>query len=297
MQIKLAFENSGDELTFVPVNYEVIEYYLDYLDKNKLNSFVSDDSSYNCISRSINELQKSISVSNEFLQKLIGARIHEYSELDCLDQYVLNKLHSGWVNSHKLNYNIWEYRKNRNTSKNNEIHEKLHQQISDDISVISLDDAIDKLGLTQTYNQLNSNVHAVENSFNVINFSTRRYFSIPNPFPKSILSNSYCSLRIAFNHVGRTLYNKFLNFDDKLEHADENSYDQLLGFVSLHLYRPQTVNLSLEYINWCKDRNIYPSGQYLNIGNLPDIQNKLTMYRQVVYRNLKSNDKLKLLKG
>ena len=297
MRIKLVFERSGDELEFVPVNHEVVEYYLDHLDKNNLNNFVADDSTYNGISRSINELQKSIRVSNEFIQKLTGNKFDEYSELECLDQYVLNKSHSYWVNIQTTNYSIQEYRSNGNRSKNNEIDEKLHHGLPDEISVIPLLQCLDILELSQTYCQINENVHILEESFNSIKFSNNSYFSISNPFSKFLLSNDICNLRIAFNHRGRTLYNKFLTFDDKLEHLDENSYDQLLGFVSLHLCRPQTINLSSEYINWCKERNVVPSGNFLNIGNLVDIQNRLTEYRQVVYRNLKSNNKFKLLKG
>ncbi len=297
MRIKLVFEHSGDELEFVPVNHEVVEYYLDHLDKNNLNNFSTYDSTYNYISRTINELQKSISISNEFIQKLTGKKFDEYSEFEFLDQYVLNKIHSQWVNAQTINYSIQEYRSNGNCSKNNEIDEKLHHGLPDEISVISLDQCLNILELSHIYRQINENVHILEESFNSIKFSNDSYFSISNPFSKFLLSNDICSLRIAFNHRGRTLYNKFLNFDDKLEHQDENSYDQLLGFVSLHLCRPQTINLSLEYVNWCKERNVIPSGNFLNIGNLVDIQNKLTEYRQVVYRNLKNNNKFKLLKG
>jgi hypothetical protein len=296
MKIKLVFDNSGDELTFVPINHEVIEYYLDNLNKDNVNNFMIDSRHNDHISQRIDDLVQSTIAANEFIKKLTGNSINVYSDLEYLNQDVLNMLHAYWVNSHKFIYSIEDYRANGNTP-SNVLDDKLHQLLSDDISIIELDDALDKLGLSQQYERINMNVHALERSFDTIFCSNGLHYPLPNPFPKSILTNDICNLRIAFNHVGRTLHNKYLNFDDNLEYSDENSFDQLLGFVSIHLHRPQTIGLSKEYIKWCKDRNVCPSGMYLNIGNLPDIWDKLTLYRQLVYRNLKSNNKIKLIKG
>jgi hypothetical protein len=82
------------------------------------------------------------------------------------------------------------------------------------------------------------------------------------------------------------LYNKYQTFDTDLQYNDENSYNELLGFVSLHLVPPQTIPLSKEYTDWCVTHNKKPSGDYLNIGNIPDLKKHLTDYRLVVFRNL-----------
>jgi hypothetical protein len=104
---------------------------------------------------------------------------------------------------------------------------------------------------------------------------------------------------LGFRHLGRTLYNKFNNFDLNLDYQDENTFDQLLGFVEIGLKMPQTVELSKEYISWCKQHNKIPSGDYLNIGNIPELYSNLTKYRQVMYRNSLQNNSfsIQLTKG
>jgi hypothetical protein len=105
------------------------------------------------------------------------------------------------------------------------------------------------------------------------------------------------NLKLSFNHLGRTLYDKFINFDVNLEHNDENSFNELLGFVTISLTPTQTIPLSLEYVNWCKQHNRTPIGNYLNIGNIPNISENLTKYRIIIFRNLLKNNKFSINKG
>jgi hypothetical protein len=103
-----------------------------------------------------------------------------------------------------------------------------------------------------------------------------------------------CNFRISFNHLGRSLYEKYQNFDTDLACDDENTFDQLLGFVDLSLIRPRSHSFSEEYILWCKQHNKVPSGGFLNIGNLVDFENRLTDYRVVIYRNIKSSNSFRI---
>jgi hypothetical protein len=75
-----------------------------------------------------------------------------------------------------------------------------------------------------------------------------------------------------------------------LEHDDENSFDQLLGFVDLKLLPAQTIPLSQEYQQWCRTMNQVVCGNNLTLGNIPDLHERLTEYRQLIYKNLKSNN-------
>jgi hypothetical protein len=52
-----------------------------------------------------------------------------------------------------------------------------------------------------------------------------------------------------------------------------------------------------EYIKWCNTHDKTPTGEYLNLGILPDIEKNLTRYRQVLYNNVTMNNKFSLYKG
>ena len=67
---------------------------------------------------------------------------------------------------------------------------------------------------------------------------------------------------------------------------DENSFDNLYGIVDINLKPPETILYSKEYLKWCRLHNREPIGDYLNIGNIVDLVDKLTMYRQIIFRNL-----------
>ena len=101
-----------------------------------------------------------------------------------------------------------------------------------------------------------------------------------------ILSNNLAHFRLHAHHLGRHLYEKFKLFEYNTDHNDENSYDELLGFVSLHFVQPQTISFSQEYIEWCNKYNKQPLGNYLNFGNIPDINTRLADYRMIVHRNV-----------
>ena len=135
-------------------------------------------------------------------------------------------------------------------------------------------------------------VHQLEISFKEVKFEVtdQNWIEFTNPFGKEILTNNINNFSISFNHLGRTLYNKFVYFDSNLEFDDENSFNELLGFVSIKLEQPQTIPLSSEYVNWCKHHNRVPSGDYLNIGNIPNLVEKLTDYRTIIFRNTLQNN-------
>jgi hypothetical protein len=130
-------------------------------------------------------------------------------------------------------------------------------------------------------------------------FTVDGWVEFKNPYPKSLITNDNCNFKISFNHLGRPLYSKYQNFDTDLEYCDENTFDQLLGFVEIDLVNPQTHAYSPEYIAWCQKHNREPSGSNLNIGNMVDLNNQLAEYRSIVYRNTRNSNKfsIKLNKG
>jgi hypothetical protein len=151
---------------------------------------------------------------------------------------------------------------------------------------------VDKLGFKEQYNSINLDLHRLEFLFSKIKFqvANNKWVEFTNPFSKDLLTNDISNFSLAFNHLGRTLYNKFLYFDHNLDCNDENSFNELLGFVELQLEPAQTIPLSAEYINWCISHNKVPSGHRLPIGNIPNLINHLTEYRKIVFRNTLQNN-------
>jgi len=298
MKFSLVFENSGDTISFDPVNQEILEFYIEQLNQQSLNGFFSEDRYFGQkILDRISEFNLNILEVNKWLDELIDIKIDSHATEEYLSQQVLNKIHADWVNSQSLLYNIQEKRKQFNFSG---FAEKIHEMFPDDLPTPTLSNVLSKLGLTDTYKSLNvPHIHELESMFNNIRYTVSDTWTIVsnNHFPKNSLTNNVANLKLSFNHLGRTLYNKFQYFDRNLECNDENSFNELLGFVTLSLVPAQTIPLSIEYLSWCKQHNKVPSGDFLNIGNIPDLYENLTNYRIIIFRNLVSNNKFSIQKG
>lgn len=300
MNFSIVFDNSGDALDFITLDSsrtEVLNYYVDNL--NQLNS-----NSFQCLmdstltDQSVNNLHKSIVSANAFIEDLTGKPFEEYNSTGYLNQATLNQLHADWVNLHAYQYDVQEKLQSTNV-KTVELANKLRQEVSDDIKIISLSSVLSRLGIDDIYGQVNDNIHRLEEKFEHIRYGTTQWIQFKNIFPKSLINNDICNFRIPFHHLGRTLFHKYQFFDTNLEYNDENSFNELVGFVDINLSRTQTIPLSKEYIAWCKEHGKEPSGLYLNIGNLKNLEQNLNDYRLVVYRNIRNcnNFSIKLNKG
>ena len=291
MNFQIVFDNSGDSLPFCAINPEVLEYYVSQLDGRGLNKFHDRTSmAGKNIAQKITTLHNSIVEVNQWAAELMDKKINECDTVDYLNQYNLNKIHDEYVwTKRNLKYDIDQKRKNHSFKG---YAETLHNMYPDDVRFPKITDVLAKLGKSDLYTSVNLNLHQVERSFNLLRFGLRdtSWVEFKNPFSSNILTNNICNIRLGFHHVGRTLHDKYCNFDLKLEFGDENSFDELVDIVEISLVPPQTIPLSQEYTNWCQLHHKVPSGKYLNIGNIPDLEEKLHNYRIVVFRNLLVNN-------
>lgn len=298
MNYKLVFDCSGDEILFDPLNQQLLDFYVDQLNSQGLNSFHCKNPHHGSrILDRIQKLKQCVVEINQWLYDLAELQLEVCDNEQYLDQRLLNKMHADWVSSQNLIYDIQRRRKETNFSA---LSEKIHDMFPDDIQTPPLGVVISKLGFGELYSSLNDpHIHRLELMFKNIDFAVSDTWTkiADNPFDKTLLTNDHANLSISFNHLGRTLYNKFVFFDNDLEFDDENSFDELLGYVTLSLQPSQTIPLSAEYIAWCKKHNRQPSGDSLNIGNIPDLYNNLTKYRIIVFRNLLSNNKFSIQRG
>jgi len=287
MKFSIVYNKSGDTIPFValgPGTFEMLEYYVQNLDDKSLNTFKT--SAESDLAAKCKELRDCITDVNSFIYPFIETEITElHNNEDCLDQYVLNKLHADWVNSQSLEYNFID-KKERYS--NSDLVTEVCKLFPDDIPVAPVSSVLSRLGLDKRYGKLNQDVHNVEVLFNRINYQAADtdWIQIDNPFSKALATNDICHFNIKFNHLGRPLCGKFETFDMNLEHNDENSFNELLGYVTISLKQPETIPFSKEYIAWCNEHDKIPSSRNIGIGNVVDIQDNLTKYRKVMYRNI-----------
>jgi len=298
MNFLLAFENTGDTIPFVSINHEVLEYYYDCITSKNLNKFSIPLSIGKKALQRFQDLDNTVKKINEWIYELIDNKIVEYKLEDYLDQHILNKYHSDWVESHSIEYNIIAKLKKYNSEQTRLI----HSIFPSEIPAPKLNTVISRLGLRDQHEDLNIYIHAIENLFNheiECEMADDQWVEFSNPFPKTLLTNDIANFKISPHLLGRTLYNKYINFDLSLEYSDENNYTQLTNCVTIHLLQPQTIPLSKEYVAWCQAHNKTPAGGYFNIGNIVDLSEKLTEYRKIIFKNSlqKNNFSIQLNKG
>lgn len=291
MKFSLIFDSSGDSVEFETISNktaDVLSYYVYKLNEQNLNRFQSLDSGRS-VEQAIAKLHSCINQCNQFVYELLDGYIDIYSTDSYLDQSILNKLHADWVNSQALLYNIQEKRKKYMYSEQSNL---IHDMFPDHIGCPPVRTILEKLGFKELYSDINKYLHQLENATLKSKFRTadQAWVEFENIFGTELLTNDIGHFSLSFHHPGRTLYNKFVCFDHGLKCDDENSFDQLLGFVEITLQPTQTIPLSMEYVNWCNTHNKTPSGQNFNIGNILDLSNRLTDYRKIIFQNsLQSN--------
>mgnify|MGYP003336199393 CR=1 FL=1 len=297
MQFQIVFDRTGDVILFDSVNDEILEYYINCLNVQNHNSFeLTYPDVASKIQSSIHSLHHSILQANEWTQTLLDCIIPTGSDLDYLDPDRLNDYHANWANSLVQPYDIDSKRQQHNFSG---LVEQIHDQFPDDIRYPTLGTVLKNLNLLDSYEKINLDIHAIEQSFNVIRYNIRSQVPVEfkNPFKNQGLSNNHANIRLSFNHLGRTLYNKFINQGTKVEFRDENNYNELIGCVDLILQPSQSINMSEEYKTWCRSQQREPLGQWLNFGNICDLDQNIAKYRAIVYQNIlkKNNFTIQLL--
>lgn len=290
MQFQIAFDQTGDTITFTSLNDQILEFYVDYLTVQNFNSFeILSPQMATDMSEKILDLDNAIKKNNSWMQILLDQTIELGSDMEYLDQRRLNQYHAEWVNSHHILYDIDAKRHQHSYT---DLVEKIHNLFPDDIRFPTIGTVLAYLGYDELYSKINLGIHGIENLFHNLKYKVKNqnWIEVKNTFLHQGLSHSLANFSLSFHHPGRTLYDQFICQDYIQDHDDENTYNQLLGFVDLSLCPPQSIAMSPEYIKWCKSRNRVPLGQYLNLGNIVDLDKHLTDYRIVIYRNILKNN-------
>ena len=248
---KLIWETSGDEILFKITFPDLFEYYLDQLKQKNSNNFFCRKKKFS--NDLISALQHSIQNVEQLKDKLPFV-IDDWSG-DVLDQNYLNKLHRDWVKTGITYPKIISLLR---VMKNADVH----------------------------YRNINLDLHNLESSFNYefVNYNTDP-FQVENIFGKKITGFDFNNLMLGFDNLGRSTWEKFKNWDNNVNDTDTNDYQMLGGIVNFSLSRPLTRQPPLNYVEWCQYHNVEVTGTSISLGNIVDLNKKLTDIRKILIRN------------
>jgi hypothetical protein len=245
---KLVWSSTGDTIELNPINHDVYNYFVDQLNKNNLNHYAMSDLGFLSLSH---ELQTNFVL----VQKLFRTRLNSSAfdfEFDASNQEHLNSLHRRWV--------------------------KVHQDFP----------YIAKLFDTQipgVLNSINKLIHAIEDLTQAVEIDSPDTTKvIPNPFGTSILKYGIFNLSIAFNNLGRTSYNKWLN-GDTAQDTDTNNFSEFYTTIRLKTLPPTEQPAPEEYQEWCQVYGIPFVGNQMPLANFDKVDKNLLQYKQIIYKN------------
>ena len=248
---KLIWKETGDELEFSVTFPDLFEYWVDKIDSEGVNSFCCNFSKFD--SSIVERLKKDL-LEVEKISNKVRLEIANWHG-DILDQNYLNQLHRQWVKTGIKYPNITKL-----------------------LRVIN--------GLDTSFRDINNNIHNLENCFvyQFLNYDVDPY-QVKNIFGTSVLGWDVSNLSLGFDNLGRSSWEKFRNLDDNLHDTDTNNFDMLSGKIDLSLQRPWSGLPPVEYVNWCKDKNVAIVGKTISLGNIVDLESKLGDIRKILIRN------------
>lgn len=247
--MKLVFSSSGDELTLTLS--EVAEWYVQQLDKDKVNFFNQIDRP---ISRSMSKLRTVLENTNDFFTKKLKINVFEKYVGRELKQSDLNSIHSDWVKLHK-----------------------------DKPGLIGLLEQVSQEHLNE-FRDINEFVHQYEDGqlYEYRNYTKRRW-AVDNPYGTKILNWNHWQIQIKGNNLGRSTYQKWLNYDDNAVDIDTTDIVTMSGNLVVDLKQPRTLRPPKEYEVYCARHNIdCVNGEYVNFANF---NNNIDTIREVFEAN------------
>ncbi len=298
MKFNLVFENTNDHIPFeVTYNHALFEWFVKKAAQTKNNRFSDNRKIHTSCNQLLTELHWSLSSVNEILWPLYEQTFPQSDVLtDYLDQKFLNRQHDLWVKSQFHTVNIDQLRYSEHADKN-KLGNQLHELYPDSIRNIKLAEAMIKLGRIYAYEEVNLTVHRLESFFaQDIEFNADQKWQVfDNPFIDQIESvNDVVNFSFGYTYVGRQYYNKWKYFDTELECTDHYNYETLEWAFQINLNRPETVQYSPEFIQWCQHHNVPPITTQIPIANVVDLDKKLHYYRTILYKNSQQNNQASL---
>jgi hypothetical protein len=261
---KLVWEKSGDIIEIQPINQEVYSYFVENLYNTYQNFYtlpVIDVENF------ASELKLCLKSVNNVLQNKFHIQLWSANDLEFLDQLQLNHLHKNWVDLH--------------------------------LQYPNLPILLEKIlpGSQYKLNRINKCIHKLEESFDSLRCLTPDpTVNFSNPFGENILNFDTSGIRVEYNNLGRSTYNKWLNFDNNMDAKDTNNFNEIYTSITVSLARSCTGSAPKEYIEWTKLHNTKPHGKTLNLAKFDKLDENLLLYRNLFYKNSRVTDNYFTLK-
>jgi len=171
----------------------------------------------------------------------------------------------------------------------------------DEIRTVRTAPAMEKLGYLYPYENVNMAIHHLESVFSRTNLefaANNKWEVFDNPFRKTAdYSMDRTNFSFGYTYVGRQYYDKFVNYDDEFVNADHYNFETLEYAFQVSLHRPESKAYSPEFTQWAKERNIELIAYEIPIGNIPNLVEDLTKYREILYKNSLAGNCATLYKG
>lgn len=231
-----------------PIDSRVYDYFVEQLNQRDINHYNMPDLGYKQLSQ---ELETKFSQVQKLLKDKFKYSILEF-ELDPSKQENLNSLHQRWVKLHKE----FPYIKK--------------------IFDTKIPGALDRINVL---------IHSIEGLTHMIDAkSSNANEMIPNHFGTNILKNGIFNLSVAFQNLGRTSYNKWENGDTNQD-FDLNNFSELSTTLRLRVVPSFQQTLPEQYQKWCNTHNIPCVGKEMPLANFNKLDDNLSRYRQLFYKN------------
>jgi hypothetical protein len=251
--MKLVWNSTGDWLDIDPINYKLVQYWINSLDRDNCNVFHLEKNYFDLNWPS--SLNEHICAIDDFLtNKLNIDRLSVVRNQDTIDQHVLNDIHRVWIRI------ICDYPKL--------------------VSLISHNET-----LYHHWNQINKKVHAIEEGFKSV-YIAEQYWETPNIFGPDILNFDFCQIQVIFSQEGRSTFNKWNMFDYNIDDRDTNNFLNIGSEVSITLNRSCSYSPPKEYVDFCNSQGIPVIGRTLNLANFSKFESDLCNIRHVYLRNI-----------
>lgn len=249
--MKVIWTLTGDVLEIDVTNFKVIDYWLDQLNLSDKNSFRLVDTTFPDRDL-VTNLVENIECINQILTKFKLDPLLD-SDSDWYNQDNLNLLHNQWV---KL------------------------QQTHKIIELLSKfkGDALQK------FHDINHLIHKIEFPISIIyNNDKSKIWQTPNPFGPDILQFGIWQIEIDYQNLGRSTFEKWVNYDKNVIDTDTNNFTHFSGRILFNIRHPVNWPAPHDYISYCKKNNVQSYGNKLPIGNFKD---SITTLRHVFYKNI-----------
>jgi len=249
--MQLVWSSTGDTINIVVEDLRVINYWVDRLDLSNKNSFEFIQSTFPD-KNLIDTLSSNVKDINDLLIKFNIDPLIDHT-VDWLNQDNLNVAHEKWVKLH-------------HTHKIVELLAKF------------------KGSVLQKFHDINSLIHKIERPIsikydnNIINA-----WQVTNPFGADILKFGTWQVELHYQNLGRSTYEKWVNFDKNIVDTDTNNFTHFGGRVCFNLGMPYSSQAPQEYITYCSDNTITPYGSKLPIGNFTE---SITTLRHLFNKNV-----------